>query len=153
VPHPVEPEEIRPDSPFLQQFMAPLETPLAASGVEQGFTAEVLTQLGTQISHGSLGLDSFESSHVSDVCLHKAIEIGGVCPLSTPERKRTVVAAIAKTAAIIIKYSKEPCARDMIRDRDEGYKKLSRAVHQVVPFMYNLSAAHFSFEREGLCQL
>ena len=42
--------------------------------------------------------------------LHFAMFPPPVAPLNAPVRKRTTIAAIASTAAIMIKYSNAPCA-------------------------------------------
>jgi hypothetical protein len=89
----------------VQQYIAPVKISFPVAG----FMHAVL-----QERQGSLGLDIFESLQVSDACLHVATETCELCPPSTPERKSMVTAVIARTAAIMIIYSKEPCALAMI---------------------------------------
>jgi len=64
--------------------------------------------------------------------LHLAMSPPPVAPLNAPVRKRTTIAAIASTAAMMIKYSNAPCAflinippYVIFLIRKRGYKKVS----------------------------
>ena len=106
-----------------------------------------------QDRHGSLGESILDALQSTAACLHKDTEKEDFCSPMMPVLYIMTIAEIAIIMAIMTMYSNDPCARAMIKDRDKGYKKLSRTVHQVVPFMYSLSAAHFSARLGGLCQL
>ena len=102
--HSFELEYIFSDKPALQQEIAPIISSFPAES-----THEVLHWL-----HGSLGETIFEALQFTAACLHKLKFAVDDWPENTPVMNKMITAEMPKTAAIITRYSREPCACSMI---------------------------------------
>jgi len=76
--------------------------------------------------------------------LHVDIETDVFCGPIIPEAYSTTIVTIAKTVAIIIKYSKEPCALIFIKKAIGAYKIDGRATSLQIRYRAAYSGTFFS---------